>query len=368
MLKGRAERVAGLAYRSKLLENTCHQCYHSIDILCSDNTSDTTNMDKNKVYYLVLHIGASMGSQRYHINRRAISITHYYSDAIAAIGSLGITLKLIKIYSDNGSYQNRFAFCFPKAQRRDTDAEKLGESFIYSLELMFMPVIDDLHSSFVFRIPAGMMGPSRKLTYKMLSDLEESRDFAERTVNFPHTLAQAGFTEEERVRVAWMITPIVYNNEFILRALMFYNQSIEHFDVSPGELRDVLSAPGKTPPNLRIQAVWENALHNAFKAIEAIVGDPPSNEAKYLDKLRRAGLDPNEFVGYQKKERISDVIRKMNVLRDKKSAHGSIANRTLTVGELLEYQSCSQYVLEATIEKELKRPISSLFRSNTYQT
>ncbi len=44
------------------------------------------------------------------------------------------------------------------------------------------------------------------------------------------------------------------------------------------------------------QAVEGNA--DAFKAIEAVIGDPPRDDRKFFDKLKNIVIDPQEKVGY----------------------------------------------------------------------
>ena len=51
------------------------------------------------------------------------------------------------------------------------------------------------------------------------------------------------------------------------------------------------------------------------------------------------------------------VIREMNEARDKKAAHGSTPHRTITGGELMEYQVCAHLVVWAAIENKLDERI-----------
>jgi len=98
----------------------------------------------------------------------------------------------------------------------------------------------------------------------------------------------------------------------------------------------------------------ENALQNAFKAVEAILGDPPNDDRKFFSKIKAIGLDPNEEVGRVAKTPLHKIIRDMNFARDKKSAHGSTQYRTITVSDLMEYQACARYIILAAIEKQLE--------------
>jgi len=111
-------------------------------------------------------------------------------------------------------------------------------------------------------------------------------------------------------------------------------------------------------PDLVVESGWEqsrfeNALISSFKVIEAIIGDPPGDDRKFHRKLRSIGVDPHELVGYRDKKPIHEVIREMNIARDKKSADGSTPDRSIAVANMLGYQACSRYVLIYALENYL---------------
>jgi hypothetical protein len=122
-------------------------------------------------------------------------------------------------------------------------------------------------------------------------------------------------------------------------------------------LREAIHNRDRVAENSRVQATWETALQNAFKAIEAIIGDPPKDDRKFDQLLRSIGLDPYEEVGFGENRSLREEIRFMNIARDKKAAHGSTLNRRLTVGEIHKYQACAGYVCQAAIETKLGQPI-----------
>jgi hypothetical protein len=128
--------------------------------------------------------------------------------------------------------------------------------------------------------------------------------------------------------------------------------------VYPGQIREIAFDRVSSAPTSSHQTHFEDALQNAFKAIEAVMGDPPKNDRKFSDKLVAIGIDPLEQVGYEEKKPISTVIRAMNEARDKKSAHGSTRRRTIGQAELLDFQTCSREVVLAAIEEAR---VSSVF-------
>lgn len=99
----------------------------------------------------------------------------------------------------------------------------------------------------------------------------------------------------------------------------------------------------------------ETAYQNAFKAIEAVIGEPPKEERRLRMRLVEAGIDPDETVGYgfyerygaePGKEKLIKKLTDMHHSRDKKSAHGRTAiPRTIGYCELKDKQALAQYML-----------------------
>jgi len=94
----------------------------------------------------------------------------------------------------------------------------------------------------------------------------------------------------------------------------------------------------------------ETALQNAFKAIEAVIGDPPKDYRKLERKLKEHDLEFDEKVGYGSKKSLGQVIRDMNKLRDKKSAHGITSPRAIKILDMLEYQACARHIVMSALE------------------
>jgi hypothetical protein len=92
----------------------------------------------------------------------------------------------------------------------------------------------------------------------------------------------------------------------------------------------------------------ESAFLDAYKVIEAIVGDPGKKnpEAKISSKLIERGFDPKKEGGYQYKRTILEQILLSSGLRDRIAAHGtSTHKRDLQVGEIIELQALARYLL-----------------------
>jgi hypothetical protein len=90
-----------------------------------------------------------------------------------------------------------------------------------------------------------------------------------------------------------------------------------------------------------------------------VIGDPPKDDRRFFAKLAELGLDPKEQVGYLEKMPFEGMIRRMNEARDKRSAHGSTRNRTISVSELLEFQNCARTIVVTALEKARGRPLET---------
>ena len=137
-------------------------------------------------------------------------------------------------------------------------------------------------------------------------------------------------------------------------------ESQTSFYLFPGQINEVIYGEPQTPETISVQTRLENALHNAFKAVKAVIGDPPKDERRLDAKLQAIGLDPKAWVGYKTAQPLHSVIRTMSEARDKKAAHGSTPDRAITVAEMLEFQACARLLVWAAVEKEHGTAIQSL--------
>jgi hypothetical protein len=92
----------------------------------------------------------------------------------------------------------------------------------------------------------------------------------------------------------------------------------------------------------------ESAFLNAFKTIEAIVGEPSKNRTrqKLTQKLQAKGINLDENVGYKHKSNVIDKVLEYHPLRDQIAAHGiGKIKRELKLSEIIELQSLARYLL-----------------------
>lgn len=95
----------------------------------------------------------------------------------------------------------------------------------------------------------------------------------------------------------------------------------------------------------------ESAFLNAFKAVEAFVGEPSENrtEEKLRERLARRSISADEPVGYSTKRTVLEWILLNHPLRDSIAGHGiGRQKRPLTVAEIIELQAVARYLILAS--------------------
>lgn len=129
-------------------------------------------------------------------------------------------------------------------------------------------------------------------------------------------------------------------------ALLYYKLSTADYAFLGDDMRWAMSDEGHEPPSSSYErAKVEQAFHNTFKAIEALVdGEPPANDRKFRDRLVNVGVDPDEMVGYRPtpKEPLFDVLKRIRETRDARAAHAgrtSAPKRGISYYELMEAQA-----------------------------
>jgi hypothetical protein len=271
---------------------------------------------------------------------------------------LGIEIRSIDI--SIGKHQadfGHYVFRFRDFRSDDSAAIKFAEAFAYGMALASGPLAD-ANDPLVLRIPDALIR-KRSVPIDALVALEESRPWGERTFPFPNArIAAVTKTVTEAHELGWCIAAVTYQNAALFDATRFLQRSYENFYVSPGGISEVMY--DDTPPRTgAAQNNHEDALHSAFKAIEAVIGDPSKDDRRFFATLAKIGIDPAEEAGYLNKIPIHKMIRRMNEARDKRSAHGSTRNRKISAAELLDFQTCADVIVTAALEKQRGSPLRS---------
>jgi hypothetical protein len=176
----------------------------------------------------------------------------------------------------------------------------------------------------------------------------------------------------------FQLLPLVAANEDLSRALLFFQESQRLYSFQePAEVLEMMFlhpidsqstvykesdfGPGFGPHLARL----ELSFLSAYRAIEAVIGDPPKNERRFAETLQKRGFNPDEKLktpGWPE-ESLRERIRFLNCVRDKKVGHGSRTGHqgALQYGELLAAQECAQRLLTAILQalRDSKKPHAS---------
>jgi hypothetical protein len=303
------------------------------------------SIDESRVWYLLLLLGVPLPTFGRDIGGHFRSVREECQTTGVKIRKLMVHTKQLR--DTNG----RYLFRFLRFRRDDHAAVRLAESFLYGLSLVYGPMTEPDHDSLVLRIPDFMVRERDEVMLDELVELEKSRDWHDRTIKFPTlSIGQVSTTYTYPFEAAWRIARVTFADQSLFEATRFLKRSHDNFYVNSGQIREVASDSDMVPTTSSHQTHFEDALQNAFKAVEAVIGDPPKDDRKLFQKLWQIGLDPHEEVGYRTKAALHQVIRDMNRARDKKSAHGSTRSRTIKAADLLNYQACSACIVTAAIE------------------
>jgi len=271
----------------------------------------------------------------------------HLSAAKKAAKAVGIQLSAISLEIGNKNPSlRRYLFHFPYFRRNDELASRFADTVLIVASITHGPFLDNGNDVSTFRIPMSLIGKRKKVQIRELFQLEESRPWEERIAEFSadSIIGSVAWFSDRAVEMAWSLTPLLLMNDKFLRAFRFLKTSQDNFYVWPRQIDDAVENAHLTAKNEFHQSRLENALQDSFKAIEAILGDPPKDDKKFFRKIEEIGLDPDKSFGLADKS-LYQVIRDMNEARDKKAAHGSTSNRHITVGELLDYQYCARLIV-----------------------
>lgn len=303
--------------------------------------------ESNKASYMILRVGFSNYSRNQSQNHFVIG------NKIAE--NLGV--KLSSIIIENKEHPNstflRYLFRFPYFQRNDKLATHFVESFFLAISYAYGPFLDVFGEPLLFRIPRSLLKDRKSIYSYELLQIEKARQWSERISEFPEsTFGSYIDICDNCIADAWKLTPLLFNRQYIFNAFRFLKTSQDFFYVYPGQYDDILFGEDSSANNANEQSSLEHALQESFKAIEAIIGDPPRNDENFFAKLKSININPFETFGVENKP-IFQVIRDINTARDKKAAHGSTRNRTISTKELFIFQNCARYVISQACENLL---------------
>ncbi|HAL16492.1 MAG TPA: hypothetical protein DCP32_07000 [Anaerolineaceae bacterium] len=307
--------------------------------------------DSNLVCYLILELGIPSKTSRTDSPEELETMV----SARKAGKSLGINITSIQLSWGKSKMANSYLFHFPNYERNDEQAKLIGETFLHAISFIWGPHFEG-YSPSIFRIPKQLVHGKRFIEGEKLVQLEESREYNERTFSYPALQFRVGaIISPWYYDYAWKIMPILIQNQSLRRAIRYMCISQDNFYIFPGETQEVLDNFEDIARSDTERSKFEVALQNAFRTVEAVIGDPPKEDIKLHAKISAVGLDPSKLGGYKQKRSLAQTIRNMCDARDKKSAHGSTPMKDIAIGELFEYQDCAHYIVSTALENELKK-------------
>lgn len=176
-----------------------------------------------------------------------------------------------------------------------------------------------------------------------------------------NAVAESWWPTDDPIKTALLCLPDVlasspHPDQGLPGALLYYRVSTAEYAFLGDSISWARSEEGQLPPRSFFErAKVEQSFHNAFKAVEALLGgEPPRKDRRFRERLAAVGVDPDEKAGYDAsaREPIIDVLRRMHATRDKRAAHGGRTAghaRGITYYELMEAQAATAAVLTAAI-------------------
>ncbi len=303
-----------------------------------------------KLIYLLQNLGAP--------EKKVIESFSYHEIIKKAEKSFGIQINHQPIGQKEAAEgaANRFFFHFPEYYCDEKKATHIGESVLLGIEISFGHFDALFSPDPIYAFPSSLFEQKGFITVDELIGYEESKPYGQRVVEFPRELLSAQWIFEIYIKAAWKIATVLFENQSLFNGANFLKSSQERFFVWPGQYDEVIGDTSVARAGWE-QAKLEDALFNAYKTIEAVIGDVPKDDRKFFSKLEQVGINPQEIVGYKSKKEIHTVIRDFNEERDKKAAHGKTPNRDIAIGLMFEYQACARFVLITAIESYLGEPI-----------
>lgn len=157
----------------------------------------------------------------------------------------------------------------------------------------------------------------------------------------------------------WTFAVTIADNEELIYASIFLREALRDYVFFGNEVKEVLADTAAQPSSIALAARVENAVHNCYKAIEAVSGgNLPKKSTKIVSKFKGIGVDLETEVGYSSdpagKQSAIIVLEQLRHSRDWKSAHGRIqADRKSTFYELMNFQQLTRFILIDAIRAQM---------------
>lgn len=251
-------------------------------------------------------------------------------------------------------YWEGFIFYINDGIKDDKFAQSFADTFMAALALAYDLDIEDIPTAVL--IPEDMIKKGRFISIKdIIGNHGIGSEIYSRFTHFVGVPKQV-------LDYVWYIVPYMVENKSLMDAAHFYKESIGRVWIADDDVFNIMADNSNIPKLQTEKAHVETAYQNAFKAIEAIIGEPPKDKRKLRAKLLAAGIDPDEEAGYELygmkpgKETVLKKLADMHQTRDKKAAHGKTSiPRIIGYCELKDKQALARHILLSNINAINKR-------------
>jgi len=254
--------------------------------------------------------------------------------------------KVNKRYEYGG---DSFVFYIDDGIKDDKFAQSFADAVACSLALVYDIAIDEMFTA--ISIPEDII---TKDDFIRIKDIMGSEGVGSET---RFKLMQSIGIPSEILNYVWRVVPAILESNPLTDATNFYRESIIRVWVADDDVFEVMCDDCDVPTSQAERARLETAYHNAFKAIESIIGEPSKDKRKVRNKLYGIGVNPNEKIGRElygmkpRKETLFKKLKDMHETRDKQAAHAKTnAQRIIGYCELKDKQALARHILLSYIE------------------
>ena len=325
-----------------------------------------------KYGYLVTGLSVPEGSKdhgsSYTMSTGRIVTPHYLRASREALRTIGCLLKTVLVVNEQGNpflgnetHSRRHVIAFGDGEESDNLSEKIADAFQGAF-LLSMGSLPHEEPFYLLKFPLNSINKKSMLNLQSIKRFytENIRYFD--LLNFEIIINNSLAIGENSLRNIFQLVPVLVSSEKLLLSSGFLAMS--HRDFCMPRATEVLSNPDFVPPTRFEKCAFENALHNAYKSVEVIIGDPPKKEKKLLEKFVNAGIDPhkkmkkyNRDTGEFGDKPFYEFVREFKSFRNNYSAHGStsLENRKITIIELWNYQTLALNILLTALEFQQRK-------------
>lgn len=106
------------------------------------------------------------------------------------------------------------------------------------------------------------------------------------------------------------------------------------------------------PFNTLEKIQFEHSLEDCYRVVEALIGEPPRDRNKTINKLINIGIDPYMEINTDYSKTLIEEVYYLERIRSKKAAHlKAMVNRQISIKELVYFQAIARSLISSVIEK-----------------